>query len=601
MICKTCGGETFPGEKFCRYCGTPVPVQSGPAAPQPPLQPACDAGFYGEQPTNPPRKESYAPGARQPAAPIPQEHAVASKGIREAAPAKKAPKYAAPKKKGPGKKGLIIGAIAGAVAVIALVVVLILTGNPAAKVASAFAATGKELTAVADTLQLSAVGEVLEQEALSHDLDAKIRAVDSSLAGSGATALTGLGIRLQLDADLDNHQLGLQAVPYYGSTDILNLMVAMEEDMFYLSLPEILPDDCYGVSTMTLMADLENMGLDVGEAESVKFNFFEIMDLIRTRVEEDQTEAAQILKDATTKLVKSVQVEKEGKRNVRVNGISTKCTGYTVIIPQRALEDWLDAVEEYSGGVDYSDILEEAFEAMNLPGDIVDELVRELEGYTGGADLSDLIDLVDEIGDVELEVYVSGGKVAAVIFDEEIYGDDVEIGLYIGGKDNYVDELSVEVILGNEEYVLTSEGNHTAKGGIFTDELTYCYSYNDNVYSEFTLTTSLDTKAREDNLELELEAESAKISLEGTWKAEKGRLTLDADSIGVSVEGQKVLSLSFSYTADRYTRRVDTNGARLLATFDEESIAEFIAEVETKGTQWAMELMGMLPELQYLF
>lgn len=598
MFCKTCGQQTYPGEKFCRYCGTPVPVQSEPAAPQPGF--GAGQGAYGGQPSYQPQRGGHGAGQQQ-TAPVSQEYAPRPRAARANTIPQKAPKYAAPKKKGPGKKGLIIGAVAGAVAVIALLVVLILTGNPTAKVASAFAATGKELTAVSDTLQLSTVGEILKQEALSHDLDAKIRAVDASLAGSNATALTGLGIRLQLDTDLDNRQIGLQAVPYYGSTDILNLMLAMEEDMIYVGLPEILPDDCYGASTQTLMSDLENMGLDVGEAADIRFNFFEIAELIRTRIEEDQTAAAQDLEDATAKLVKSVQVEKDGKRSLRVNGVSTKCTGYIVTIPQDALEDWLYAVEDYTGAVDYSDVLEEAFEAMNLPADIVNELVRELSGYIGSTDLSDLMDLVDEIGDVELEVYISGGKVAALIFDEEIYGDDVEIGLYIGGKENYVDEISLEVAVGNDEYVLTSEGNHTAKGGIFTDELTYCYSYNDNVYSEFTLTTSLDTRAKEDNLELELNAEGVKISLEGTWKAEKGKLTLDADSIGVTVEGQKVLSLSLHYAVDKYSKRVDTSGARLLATFDEDSITQFLTEVETKGLEWAMEMMELIPELQYMF
>lgn len=601
MVCKVCGGMLQPGEKFCRYCGTPVPAQEEAPAVHQPAAPTAYPG--GPQNIPQPPQNTYIPGdAGQPApARTPRERrsgGAYSSGNRSAAPASKGSRrYAAPKKKGPGKKGLIIGGIAGAVVLVALAVVLLLNGTPTARVAAAFAATGKEFTAVSETLGMPAMGEFLQQEALSQDLDVQLRSLDQSIAGMDSSLLSGIGVRLQLDANMEERKLALQASPYMGSADLLNLTVAMENDMVYFALPQLLPDDCYGFSTLTLMSDLENMGANVGEAASIRFNFFDIAETIQTRVEEDQAAAAAELKEAGTRLVKAVEVEKDGKRNVRVNGRSTKCTVYTVTIPQKELELWLEALEEYSGAVDYADILEEALKMTNLPADIVDELVRELESEMGTADMSALLELAEELDGLTFQVCVSGGKVAAILFEEELDGSDVELGLYIGGKDAYMDEISLELSVDSMEYEIVWEGDHTAESGTFTDEMTYTYSYNGTTRVEFTLETELHTGNKADNLTVEFRMEGVTVTLEGTWQVDKDRLVLEADSIRVEDETTKYLELSLDYSAGAYTDRVDTGSVRLLATIDSAGLEELLVAIEEKAATWAVDLFNKYPSL----
>jgi len=608
MVCKVCGGMLRPGEKFCRYCGTPVPAQEEAPVVRQPAAPTAYPGSpqnIPQSPQNTPQapQNTYIPGAAGESArtPVSRERrsgGAYSSGSRSTASAPKGSrKYAAPRKKGPGKKGLIIAGIAGAVVVAALAVVLLLTGTPSAKVAAAFAATGKEFTAVADTLELSAMGEFLQQDAMSQDLDVRLRSVDQSVTGMDSSLLSGIGIRLQLDANMEDRKLALQAAPYVGSADLLNLTVAMENDMVYFALPQFLPDDCYGFSTLTLMSDLENMGANVGEAAVVSFHFFEIAETIQTRVEEDQTAAAAELEAAGTRMVKALEVEKDGKRNVRVNGHSTKCTVYTVTVPQKELELWLEALEAYSDAVDYADIMEEALEMANLPADIVDELVREMESEIGSTDMSGLLELVEDLDGLTFQVCVSGGKVAAVLFEEELDGSDVELALYIGGKDAYMDEISLELSVDSMEYEIVWEGDHTAESGTFTDEMTCTYSYSGTVRSEFTLATELDTGSKADNLTMEFRMNGAAVILEGTWQADKDGLALEADSIRVEENNTTLLELSLDYSAGAYTDRVDTGSVRLLATIDSTGLEELLVAIEEKAATWAVDLFNKYPSL----
>jgi len=314
-------------------------------------------------------------------------------------------------------------------------------------------------------------------------------------------------------------------------------------------------------------------------------------------VEEDQTAAAAELEAAGTRMVKALEVEKDGKRNVRVNGHSTKCTVYTVTVPQKELELWLEALEAYSDAVDYADIMEEALEMANLPADIVDELVREMESEIGSTDMSGLLELVEDLDGLTFQVCVSGGKVAAVLFEEELDGSDVELALYIGGKDAYMDEISLELSVDSMEYEIVWEGDHTAESGTFTDEMTCTYSYSGTVRSEFTLATELDTGSKADNLTMEFRMNGAAVILEGTWQADKDGLALEADSIRVEENNTTLLELSLDYSAGAYTDRVDTGSVRLLATIDSTGLEELLVAIEEKAATWAVDLFNKYPSL----
>jgi len=267
------------------------------------------------------------------------------------------------------------------------------------------------------------------------------------------------------------------------------------------------------------------------------------------------------------------------------------------VAPLIPLEFWLEALEAYFDAVDYADIMEEALEMANLPADIVDELVREMESEIGSTDMSGLLELVEDLDGLTFQVCVSGGKVAAVLFEEELDGSDVELALYIGGKDAYMDEISLELSVDSMEYEIVWEGDHTAESGTFTDEMTCTYSYSGTVRSEFTLATELDTGSKADNLTMEFRMNGAAVILEGTWQADKDGLALEADSIRVEENNTTLLELSLDYSAGAYTDRVDTGSVRLLATIDSTGLEELLVAIEEKAATWAVDLFNKYPSL----
>lgn len=613
MVCKTCGGQLNPNDKFCRYCGTTVPAsQEAPvqnqeyvyAAPQAPRYPNGynPAGYTQGQNGYAPNQYGYAQNQNGCEAPV--HNGVSNQGFYQAPMAEShTPKYAAPQKpKKPGKKWLLIGGIAAAaVLVIVLVAVLLFSGNPAAKVGSAMAATGKEMTQLSKTVDVAGISKFLDSEAMSHDLEIKIDTLSEGYFSSDAALLQGVGLRTQLDTNLKKREAGLRLVPSYGSVDICNLMLAAEDDMIYFALPEILSDS-FGLSTETMMADLEAMGADVGEAAQISFNIFEMIELVQTRMEDSEAYKKEMEK-AVAQLLKSVEVEKEGKSNIRINGRSTKCSAYTVTIPQQALEDLIWVAEDMATAVDYMDIMEELLDSMNLPADIVDELLYEMQYAYTTPDFSSVYDLLDILGDVELEVYVSSGKVSAIVYEEEIEGTELELGLYIGGKEAYIDEISFEMIVDGEGFTVVSQGDHGARDGVFTDETTITFDIPGMRGDVVVLETEYDPKSDYDNLSLRMKIDEITFRMEGTYVCEKNQLQLAADTFAITSDGVdgKIVDLSFSYTVGNYQKRVDMAGARLLSDLTEDDLMEIVAQAEEKAKAWAMGLVEQIPDLMYLF
>jgi len=237
---------------------------------------------------------------------------------------------------------------------------------------------------------------------------------------------------------------------------------------------------------------------------------------------------------------------------------------------------------------------------MNIPQDMVEELSYELGYYASEPDFEMLYDLVDTLGDVELDVFVSKGKVAAVVFEEDLDGSEMELGLYIGGKEEYIDEISLELIVDGEGFTLVSEGDHTAKGGVFTDETRLIADIPGLEGEIFTITTEYNTKSDSDNLTIEADVEGVRILLEGTYAAEKNGIWLDLEDLEVSMGNEKVFSASLSYRAGSYDKRVDMSDARVLSDMTQEDILEIMGQVETKATSWLMDMMGKIPELEAL-
>lgn len=583
MVCKTCGSQLNENDKFCRYCGTTVPA----APQQPPVQQAAPqtptfTPTYtpvNQSAPNPingaPASQTYTPGQN---AYVPPQPKAPGKGAHL--------KPAEPKK--PGKGLLIGGCIAAAVLVVALVVVLIISGNPTVKVGTAFKNTIDEFSKVADVWNMDEVAEFSRKEAFSISTDVKLNSINESYMGYYAEAVSGLGVSMDMDVNLENREMGMMASINVGSAELITAMVSAEDEMLYVGAPDFL-NDFYGVNTETMMKDLDDMGAGLGEAAQISFNIFELMEIIK-EYSGDSEQMRQTLVDATTALAKELTIEKAGKETVKVNGESLKCRAYTVTIPQDALEEWFEAVEEVATSADAMEMVEKLYNAMNLPEDIVEELMYEMEYSYSEPDYSELYEVLDVLGDIELQVYVKSNKVAGVVYEEKIDGSKVEVGLYIGGGDRYVDNISLEVKVDGGKVTIESEGDHTAREGLFTDEITIKADG-----GKVTIETEYDPESGA--LSVSMGNEYPLLMLEGTYAVTKDSYLLELDELVITEDGQDLVSLALSYEITDYEKRVRVSDARLLSDLTEEDIMNLAQELEGNAMEWVMELYASHPEL----
>lgn len=594
MVCKTCGSQLNENDKFCRYCGTTVPV----APQQPPVQQAApQAPVF--TPTYTPVNQS-APNPVNTGAPYASASQTYTPGQSAYVPPQpKAPvkgahlKPAEPKKPGkkPGKGLLIGGCIAAAVLVVALVVVLIISGNPTVKVGTAFKNTVDEFSKVADVWNMDEVAEFSKKEAVSISADVKLNSINENYMRYYAEAVSGLGASVDMDVNLENREMGMMASVNMGSAELVTAMISAEDEMLYVGAPDFL-NDFYGVNTETMMQDLEDMGAGLGEAAQISFNIFDMMEIVK-EYSGDSEEMRQTLVDAATQLAKELTIEKAGKQTLKVNGESLKCQAYTVTIPQDALEEWFEAVEDVVASSDTMEMMEKLYSAMNLPEDIVEELMYEMEYSYSEPDFSEMYEVLDVLGDIELQVYVKSNKVAGILYKEKIEGTKVEIGLYIGGGDRYVDNLSLEIKVDGEKLTIESEGDHTAKEGVFTDELTIKLPTGE----EFALETEYEPKADSDNLSIRFGNDYAIFNLEGTYSATKERYELSFDEVSLVQSGEELFSVALSYEITDYEKRVKVSDARLLSDLTEDDIMNLATELEGNAMEWALDLYASYPEL----
>jgi hypothetical protein len=235
--------------------------------------------------------------------------------------------------------------------------------------------------------------------------------------------------------------------------------------------------------------------------------------------------------------VKSFQVEALEKKDVKVNGKKLSCKVYELVIPQEAMEDYLDILEDVVKDMDMektADILEDA--GLVMPGYNVyanEDVLRD--------SLDQMKDFVDEVGDFAVEVAIHKGYIVALNSEFEVWDTEYSMNVQLGGGENYVDDLYFEM-KDEDEYgfILSSEGNHAMTKGVFTDETVLTELFAGKESGSVSCETSWEPKAREDNFEMVLEVEGDKFTMEGTLVCTKDSLTinlpeLEADGITVGV------------------------------------------------------------------
>ena len=533
MVCPGCGKNLKDGVKFCPHCGAEVPEA-------------------------PPAEET----------------------------AKQEPILG--KKKRKGGAIAVIAVAAAAVIAVAALGVNAWFGSPQKVVGKAMKTSLKELQSVSEVLKTDAWKKAQETLSYSETLSLGLKKLDvDGFYGSGLTPslLEGLKAEVEANVDLPGRAMDLSMDVRYGSVEVLSLQETVKDELLSFSMPQFLGDTAYTLNTATMGKEFHKM--DSSIPEDMGFNLFDLTEPFSKQLKLDQ-QANQDLMDA-------IQVEKLGKEDVEVHDATLSCKGYQVVIPKEAMKDWIKALEESVAALEYDDAMADLMTSMGVPEAEAAEWKAEMKSERRDF-FAECRELVKTVGDLELEVYLHDGRIAAVEWSDTIDGTKTNVNVFLGGGDRYVDDFTLEIKVGENQMKLISSGDHSASGGTFTDESRLVIDGETLLRSEL----SYDTKEKEENLTWDLMMDESRISVKGTIQAEQDRFELELDRIAFQVPGVEVV-LGMELTLKPYAPGDAPKNTVMIAELDEADWAAINEEANQRAQQWLMGLIQEIPALQAMF
>ena len=306
----------------------------------------------------------------------------------------------------------------------------------------------------------------------------------------------------------------------------------------------------------------------------------------------DEARAAMV--EAYRQLFDAVQVDKGGRQSVEVNGARLDADLYRVVVPQQAMMDYIAAWEDSIALADAQEIYRELLLAMGFGPADADALLSGMDTAGLYGQMADTMEEgVRALGDLELDVYVSGGYVSAVEWSERTGSPRMTVGLYLGGGENYVDDLSLEIAAGGQKLIVQSTGDHAAKSGVFTDETVFRLGPQRAAFQ-----LRYEPKADRDNFQWEFKVDNtASVSLEGQLTTTKDSIQLELDDLSVKAAGVKLISFQAAYYLGP-CRGVELSfpDVRMLAELDEEDLMELAYDIQANAEDWGCDLLDKLPQ-----
>ena len=562
MFCKNCGKELNDNAKFCPHCGVKVAGED-----QTPVNET--------QTVQAPVYKTVETGSAQTAY---QEPILGGSGARRG-------------------KGLVFGVIAAALVVCVgagVALAGMLGGSPQTEVEKAMKKSVSAYSQMVEDMGLTTLSKLQEKQAYSTDFSVTLKELPTELYYYfDASVLEGLGVRVGADYSLEKRAMSMSAAAYYGSADLVQAAVSLDDTVLSVYAPEFLGDSALGMDTMTLGADLSN--LDPGNQDMYKdisFNLYDFLD--------KYTQTPEVDPGAVKALRKAIQVEKTGKESVEVNGTDLDCTGYRVLIPEDALRDYLDATEDAVSALELEDAMMELMESMGVPQSELAYMEQELENAMSGKEIFDgLKQAVKTVGDIELQVYLNGGYVSAVEWEPVIDGERLEMGLYLGGGKTYEDQWSFVISGGGDELRVESEGDHTASSGRYTDLTTI--SYTDSYGSAFTMESELEYDPKAHDFMWSIQGDGFAMEAEGQLTSSKDAVSLALDNLEFQAYGETMLDLEMEYSIRPYEKR-ETGAAEvtMIGEMSASDLEDLGWEIQDNAQDWVYDLMDKIPALQEL-
>ena len=554
MFCKHCGQKLEDGALVCPSCGAAVDSQSGDVL-QSTLHPSA--------PVSAAPAEDYAPAG----------------GTR--GPELEAPKH---------KKNWILPAAIGGVAVLCIVAAVLLSGIFSGAKGDLTKAVIKSVgawQAASDTLELPDMAALRKEQSASQRTTIQIKDLSDQF-GAEAQMLEGMSVTMAGGSDLKERKLNFSLGASYGPAELFSMQIWGEDSVLTMACPALLGEQVYGCDTETLGRDLARLDPDdAEELGNVSFNIFDVAEAYAKPMEIDAA--------ATKALDDAMEVEKNGSATMDINGTSLKCDAYHVTFPQQAMLDYLDAVRDAYDAQEKNQAILDLYRSFGAS----DEELAAVREQLRNADMfEELEDLLLEAGDLELDVYVNDGYVAAVIYE----GDGEFLHAYFGGGENYADDFSLEIQTEEDNILFTSSGNHSASDGAYTDTTTLAIDSRSLYLPQVTSQLTYDPKQPSDNFSWELSCEGITLTAKGKLTSGKDNLFLDLDQFSFSVLGTEYARLGLSWSVGPYDYAESAQGApTMLEDMTADDLSALSYEVSVNAQNWLMSLMNDVPELFQLF
>lgn len=590
MFCYHCGSTLEPGTQFCPRCG--AAVQAGPAqpagqAPQGSVCTRCGARLEpgslfcdqcgtmtgeGAVPSQPP------PGGSRRKTPPP------SRGRRSG---------------GPGKKVAALIAVGAVLAVAALAMVavpmVIQMVNPRAYLTACAANTLARLSgaseAAADSLGVGAVLDAAAERPMGQEFTVTLGELPASLADySTRQLLSGAGLSLLSQSDLDDRQLAMRYTLMLGGMDLGSVTLAMDDDLIALGSPELTDGTFYGFHTETMGADFNaNPVLQGSVPPDTSFNLFDLIERWQQEklVLTDETLAR--MAQLNTQLADALAVDRDGNT-------------VTATLSPAAARTWARGM--YDAVVADENVRSYLGLALEESGVTLEELLAPLSQQ-----IDRVLDYLQE--DVHITCTIHDNYISRAVAETTVDGVAITLDLSLGTgahpMDGFALSLDLEQVDGGQTMALrwTSQGDHSAQGGVYTEESQVEVTYNGASAGRVAWSTRWAPEGSGDNFAWTLSVWDGSdaqavldIAANGSITVDRraGSLRADLYDVSLTAEGE-TLSVSLLYAltpCDTLSLMPDESQVLLLPDMSQGELEDALWQVQANAMDliYSLEAQG---------
>lgn len=456
-----------------------------------------------------------------------------------------------------GKKAGIIGGCIGGAAIIACGIIFIpkLFKSNKDRVADAFKATFNEEY----MLEASPYEDVIGTAEIQQNLEEKggeFHFGGELISIGGDTSAGGIGIEVSGTADNANDKSAVDIKITNDGTEAVDVQLFRESETMYITLKDILEgylkiDEADIAAIPEMLQEMFFTYGYNGVVDSAENGITDsITDQAAEGIDNDASEALlEKIEEASGRLWKDADVEKEGSESIALGANTRKCTKYNIVFSEQSMEealtDIMDAYSEFLSGQNTEISATDIETAMTQ----VKALIPTLVG-----------------GDFAVDIYVYDGKVVCVSAKDTVHilGTAIDYDMYLKltGSDNIMSSFEAKLELnaaGSGISLNTSGSSEAVADGIETKldvsldmdgtsmaELKYDQKYNSSD-SSITLNGSFVSGT-----------ESIEITGQGSYSdiSKGSSFTLSLDDFTISSNGTEIIAFKLTCGASQLSKDV---------------------------------------------